>query len=472
MSLSHDRLALTGCAVVDGTGAPPASDQTVLVDDGVITMVGPAALVRPPDGIRVVDLTGRFVIPGLVDMHVHSDSATDERHVPAVLLAAGITRVREMWGRAALYERRERVASGSALGPRSTVGSQLVDGEPALWSDLPVDGPILSATTPAQARRVVAEIADSDADFVKVYSRLQREPYLAVLDEAGHRGLEVVGHRSDAVPLLEQIRAGQRSFEHLYGLWPALAREADRHERAPAAMRLDGAGFRYAQWFREVTDVEWEAVRDLDGGAEVVAAMVEHDVAVTPTLAMHRVVDLPGTIRLDGDGLHYLTPDTPAVWELVRDEVFAGGGRTAAQSARHRHLYELRLALVGALHDAGVRLLAGTDAPAPGLVPGVSLHEELALLVDAGLTPSEALLAATREPARFLGIDHRVGAVLPGYDADLVVLDADPTLDIRHTRRVRAVVGRGRLLDRAELDRMLAEAQRVAAAYAEAEDAR
>lgn len=92
----------------------------------------------------------------------------------------------------------------------------------------------------------MAEIADSDADFVKVYSRLQREPYLAVLDEAGHRGLEVVGHRSDAVPLLEQIRAGQRSFEHLYGLWPALAGDADRHERALAAMRLDGAGFRYA----------------------------------------------------------------------------------------------------------------------------------------------------------------------------------------------------------------------------------
>lgn len=242
--------AYTHVTVIDATGAPPQPDQTVVVADETITAVGPTAQVPIPAAAAVTDLTGRYVIPGLTDMHVHSEfGSDDERHFPALYIANGVTTVREMWGKPLLHEWRRRVEAGEMLGPRSIIASPLVDGSPALWEEVPGDSPIITATTAEQARRAVNEAQDTGADFVKVYSRLEREPYFALPDEAHKRDIPVVGHRSDNVPLIEQIESGQRSFEHVHGLWPATSADAERLEAAMARISPD-SGFYYANWFK------------------------------------------------------------------------------------------------------------------------------------------------------------------------------------------------------------------------------
>ncbi|WP_142059996.1 amidohydrolase family protein [Pseudonocardia kunmingensis] len=463
--------ALTHVTVVDATGAPARPDQTLLVDGATITTIGPSAEVPVPRSAAVLDLTGKYLIPGLVDMHVHSGGADvdDERLAPALYVANGNTTVREMWGRPQLHEWRRRRDAGELLGPRSIIGSPLVDGAPALWSDIPgaelgIDHPVLVATTPAQARRAVAEAVDGGADFVKVYSRLEREPYLAVLDEAYRRDIPVAGHRSDNFPLAEQIERGQRSFEHLFGLGPATSSDPERWEAALARIAL-GPDFYFGSWFTQVGQVEWDAVGDYSRPAATALfdRIVAADVAFCPTLVMHAAIDLPDFVRTDDPLLRYLPPDTPEAWSFLQREVFHDGGRSPEVEARRRVLFDHRRAAVAAMDEAGVRLLAGTDNGTPGTLPGFALHEELELLVGAGLSPMRALQTATLEPARFLGCEDRSGTIQPGRIADLVVLDADPLDDIRNTTRIHAVMVEGRYVGPAERRELLTTAAAVAA---------
>ena len=448
--------AYTHVTVIDATGAPPQPDRTVLVDGGMITVVGPSGQVPVPKGAVVTDLTGKYLIPGLADMHVHSDSDDDERLFPALYVTNGVTTVREMWGKPFLHEWRRRTEAGEMLGPRSTIGSPLVDGSPALWADVPIDAPVIIATTAEQARRAVGEAKDGGADFVKAYSRLEREPYLALLDEAHRQDIAVVGHRSDNLPLAEQIELGQRSIEHVHGLWPATSSDAERMEAAMARISPE-AGFYYGSWFTQINEVEWEAVGTYSpaAAASIFERLVAADVAYCPTLVMHAAIDLPEAVRLDDARLRYMPPDTPEFWAFVQQQIFHGGGRSPDEETKRRALFEHRRAAVAAMDEAGVRLLAGTDTSTPGVLPGFALHDELELLVGAGLTPMRALQTATLEPARFLGRDNRSGTILPGRVADLVVLDANPLDDIRNTTRIHAVVVDGRYIGPEERRQLL-----------------
>ncbi|MFD1719663.1 amidohydrolase family protein [Georgenia deserti] len=457
--------AYIGATVIDATGAPPRPDQTVVVVDRTIVTVGPAAQVPVPDDAVVHDVGGKYVIPGLADMHVHSESETDDpRHFASLYLANGVTSVREMWGRPRLHEIRRMVESGEILGPRMTIASPLLDGSPALWSDVP-DVPVVTVADAVQARRAVAEAADGGADFIKVYSRLSPDAYRTVLTEAHRQNITVAGHRSDHLPFAEQIESGQRSFEHMFGsIWSTAAPDVERLESAMAAIRTSPE-FHLGSWLREVAKVEWEAIDAYDRTAagSVFERLVRADVACTPTLVVHAAVDEPESIRLDDERMTYMVPGTPDAWDFLARHIYCGGGRTAQESARHRELLHWRRATVAAMSEAGVRLLAGTDSVGPGLFPGFSLHAELEQLVLAGLSPMQALQSATVEPARFLGRDHWAGTVEPGRVADLVVLDADPLIDIRNTRQIHAVVTDGRHIGPAERARLLATAGRIAA---------
>ncbi|SFN54444.1 Amidohydrolase family protein [Pseudonocardia ammonioxydans] len=456
--------AYVGVTVIDPTGLPPRPDQTVIVTGSTITAVGPAAQVPvPADSLRH-DLSGKFVIPGLVDMHVHSEAETDDpRHFAGLYIANGVTAVREMWGRPALHEIRRRIESGELIGPRMTIASPLLDGSPALWSDVP-DAPVVPVTSPDRARRAVSEAIDGGADFIKVYSRLSPEAYRAVIAEAGRRNVVVAGHRSDNVPFLDQIESGQRSFEHLFGgIWPAASADVERLEAAMASIRTSPE-FHLGSWLKQVAQVEWDAVTSYDRrrASSVFDRLVAADVAYTPTLAVHAVIDRPESIRLDDRRMDYLVPGTPESWDFLRAQIYCGGGRSDEEASRHRDLLDRRRATVAAMDQAGVRLLAGTDSVGPGLFPGASLHLELEQLVAAGLTPLRALRCATVEPARFLGRGGWAGTVEADRVADLVVLDADPLADIRNTRRIHAVVVDGRYIGPDERDGLLTTAQRIA----------
>ena len=459
---THAVHAYVGATVIDATGAPPRPNQTVIIADRMITTVGPAAQVPVPARAQVHDVRGKHLIPGLTDMHVHSESETeDPRHFASLYLANGVTAVREMWGRPVLHRIRQKIESGELLGPRMTIASPLLDGSPALWSDVP-EAPVVTITSPEQARRAVAEAIEAGADFIKVYSRLSPDAYWAILAEAHRRDIVVAGHRSDYVPFGEQIESGQRSFEHMFGgFWTSGTPEAERLEAAIAGIETSPE-FHLGSWLKQVSQIEAGASSDRHTASGVFDRLVAADVACTPTLAVHAVVDRPESIRLDDERMDYLVPHTPESWDFLKTHIYSGGGRSMAEAARQHRLLDWRRATVGAMEQAGVRLLAGTDSVGPGLFPGFSLHAELEELVASGLTPLRALQCATLEPARYLGGERWAGTVQPGRVGDLVILDADPLADIRNTQRIHTVVVDGRHIGPEERARLLATAKSIA----------
>jgi imidazolonepropionase-like amidohydrolase len=442
-------LALVHVRVVDAGGAPPRDDQTVLMRGRHIVAVGPTHTTRVPAGARVLDGAGKVVIPGLWDMHVH---VFDQPAFLPALLASGVTGVRDMGDVSAPLARwRDSVRTGAWPGPRVVFPGAILDrtaqpGALPFW--IAVDDSV-------RAHAVVDSLADLGADFVKVYQSLRAPVYRAVVDAARRRRLPVAGHVPDAVPLLDAVRAGQRSTEHLTGVLLAASRDGERLRRAVVdsmeARRDASTVFRVgdAQLATRVAGYDPERARVL------YAALSRAETWVVPTLVVHQAGWRLDDARFTRDErLRYLPAYVRAAFtDVSRAEA---ARRTTAVAERERFRLELRV--VGDMHRAGVRLLAGTDAPNPFLTPGLYLVDELAYLVEAGLTPLEALRAATLEPARYLGATDSLGTVAAGKLADLVVLDADPLTDIRNTARVHAVVMNGRLIDAAARRQLLLDA--------------
>ncbi|MFJ6386893.1 amidohydrolase family protein [Streptomyces sp. NPDC091972] len=455
-------LALTHVTVIDGSGAPSTPDMTVLVEGGRITGLAPSASTRLRPGTRTVDLTGKYLIPGLIEAHTHSDGP--ETVVPPLYALAGVTTVREMRGQPVHHEWREKIRSGALLGPRWVVGSPIVDGTPSLWAaDV---GPTIEVRDAAEARRAVRRVKREGADFVKVYSRLSRESYFAIADEARRQGIPHLGHCPDTVRIAEASAVGHRSIEHLHALLLATSRHEKEIRRRLAAVRIDPGDpsslSRYHSWFQQVHPLEWRAVRgyDQDRADALFRSLAADGTTVVPTLSVHRTLELPDEVPSRDGEWKYLPAWQVESWP---DQLSAlTGGRTPEQRRQIRRIFAHRLRLVSELHGAGVRLAAGTDTGTGYLVPGFALHDELALLVAAGLTPAEALRAATRDAADTLGLPA-VGTVARGQAADLLVLDADPLRDIRNTRRIHGVVVDGRWIPPEERRRLLAAVKTAAA---------
>ncbi|MFI9817681.1 amidohydrolase family protein [Saccharothrix variisporea] len=448
-------LALTGVTVIDATGDPPERDATVVVRGDRIVAAGHDVPV--PASAEVLALEGKFVIPGLWDAHVHS--FPDERISPPLYLVNGITSVREMSGTPLLRQWRDRVDRGELLGPRSLVASRIVDGAPTIGAP----ATFVEVATEEQARNAVREAGRDGADFVKVYSRLSGDLHRAIADEARRQRMPFAGHCPDAVPLDTVAASGQYSVEHLYSTWYGASTREEELRARIAGLTIERCDF--VTWLHEVHRLEWDAVGSYSASkaAEVSAALVRHRTRVVPTLVVYGVLDRPDEVVPDDDRLAYVPAAVVEGWRWALENVVKAGW-TPEEAAQRRTLFERRLAFVGELARAGVPVVAGTDAgDLPFVVPGFSLHDELAALVRAGLTPLEALRAATVEPARMLGLDDRLGTVTPGKLADLVVLDADPLADIRNTTRVHTVLTGGRVISPERRTRMLADIAAAAA---------
>jgi imidazolonepropionase-like amidohydrolase len=453
-------LALTHASVIDGTGAPPRPDTTVIVAGGRIVAVGSHHELgtRLPAGVSTMDLTGKFLIAGLCDMHVHHSSPDID---PALFIANGVTTVRDMWGLPVFHDWRREIEAGRMVGPRMVIGSPIIDGTPTLWdANHPRPAPPDQVTTADDARRVVRQVLADGADFVKVYSRVPEVAFRALADEARRRRAVLVGHCPDTVPLTEAGDAGMRSFEHLFGMWFATSAREREIRRSLAALTVDPPN-PYDDWFHKIHALEWRAAGAYQPAK---AAAVFHRLAAqgswqVPTLSMLRVLDMPDRVPPPSDPrFAYVPPDVVTFWQSWVRAL----DRTPTETVQRRELFPRLLRLVGDLRRAGVRIMAGTDTGTTYLFPGFSLHDELALLVKAGLTPMEALQAATVEPARFLGRQASAGTVEPGRNADLVVLDANPLADIHNTTKIHSVVARGRLIPPDQRARLLAGAARAA----------
>jgi imidazolonepropionase-like amidohydrolase len=458
-------IAIHNVTVLDVTDGSLHSDQTVLVEGNRITAIGPADGIPIPEEVEVVDASGSYLIPGLWDMHVHSIwsvpkithvvlSASADWHFP-LFLAHGVTGIRNMNDGTSdvslelVHSVKRRLAEGELIGPARVIANgPSVDGFPPL-----ADNPVVVRTA-EEARSVVDELADSGADFIKVYENLSREAYFAILDQARLRGLPVDGHLPFRVMPDEAAAAGQRTIEHPDGLAAGCAANA-ASERQRFEDVLSGydalsdseqflAVFRHSQALYDG--------RNPGACGVAIEAYVSHGVAATvDVVAYHHVVQadklLPATNRMQ------LVPQSVLrEWQEMFDTAIIQQLQSTV-----RPLIPLELELVRLHYEAGVTLLAGTDVGVPLVAPGFSLHEELMRLVDAGLTPLGALQTATLNPAQVLGLSDSLGTVNTGKLADLVLLDANPLEDIRNTQKIRAVVANGRLFRRADLDRLLAE---------------
>ena len=463
-------LALTHVTVVDVRDGSLHRDQTVIIRGERITAAGAAGETTVPDAARVIHGRGRYLIPGLWDMHVHLFNQVSRRppnlwHFP-LFIANGVTGVREMWTRTAdaatLADWRGRIAAGDMLGPRIRAAGALVDGRRSWWPTA------AHVETADEAGRFVQDVRRSGLDFVKVYSNLSREAYFAILSEARRVGLPVAGHIPMLVRGTEAAEAGQRSNEHLHQVLEACS-TAER-QILEERQRL------YARAFTAAEDDElWDRHEDLRARTydENTCSRIARQLAAAgqwqvPTLVNARRWFFGRMDTHDSDaGLAYVSSDERRVWREgyakygVRSSELASLTSSAERDEKMRR-WKATLAVVRTLRGNGVPLLAGTDLGGPYIYPGFSLHDEIALLVDAGLTPVEALQTATVNPARFLNLTDSLGTVEPGKLADLVLLDANPLENIRNTQKIAAVVLNGRYLDRRALDDLLASASRAA----------
>ena len=437
-------LAITDVALIDGVSDTVRAHQTVIVRDGRIVAVGPATETEVPRGARRIDGRGRWLMPGLWDMHVHAFAHEFADFSGPLMLAWGVTGARDMgfYVDTARFWRGE-VAAGRVEGPRMVIGGRL-DG-PAIRAPW-----VARAATDAEARRAVDSLADAGTDFIKVYSSLGRAAYFAAADQARRRGIAFAGHVPHSVSTLEAIRAGQRSIEHEDDLMRACTGE-DAALRRELSTKPAGA-----PPSAELAMIRDHARRmrtgyDAPRCTALLAAMARARTRLTPTLAVYQ----PYLARTDTAVMHpsalaWVPPPLQAVWRARLNRATAGDSGVVASF--------FSLPRTGEAHRLGVRLMAGTDAPLAYVFPGLSLHDELALLVRAGLTPMQAIRAATYEPAAYLGALDSLGTIRPGRAADLVLLDRDPLADIRNTRAISAVIARGRVVDRAALLRRVARA--------------
>ncbi|HXT25606.1 MAG TPA: amidohydrolase family protein [Candidatus Eisenbacteria bacterium] len=453
---AENSIAITHVTVIDMTGAPPLAEQTVLIRKQRIAAVGPAGAIGIPRGAKIVDGAGKFLIPGLTDMHVHLTAAGEpdgsRRFMIPLLLTNGITTVRDMGGYLeSLIPLRKEIEQGKRLGPRIFYAGPYLDGSPPSFE------PSFVVTNRTQANEDVRLLVQRGVDFIKVQSILSRDAYFAIADAARREHMPFEGHVPDHVTAAEAADAGQRSIEHLTNVLRGCSRDEaklmrDQFYVPPKKETTAQAHARLVHWQRELLQSFSQTNADA-----LIARFAAKEVWQTPTLVLlkHDAFPTPGNIDRGRENEKYIPKVTLENWRKGRAAQMQLVNQP--ESGLREILFARSGALVGRMQKRGVDVLAGTDTPAPDVVPGFALHEELALLVEAGLTPMQALQSATSSAARFLGKERDSGTVLAGKYADLALLDGDPLENIQNSGKIRAVVVRGRYLDRQALDGLLAE---------------
>ncbi len=456
-------LVLTHVTVIDASGAAAKPDMTVLILGDRIAEIGKSGKIRPPQNAETVNGDGKFLIPGLWDMHVH----WYEKDYLPLFITNGVTGIRQMFGAPSHYQWRREVEGGQLLGPHMLIASPIVDGPKPVWP-----GSIAVANA-SEARQAVIQLKRNGADFVKVYSLLSRDAYFAIADESNKQGIPFEGHVPESVSLEEASNAGQRSVEHLTGALIAcstreseLLRSAQETSAAIAAGQLSSTGF-WGPEYRQREKLALESYSPVKAET-LFKELKKNHTWQCPTLTVLRSMAFSDERSFTDDPrLQYMPRDIVASWDPKAD-IFLKT-KTAEDWALSKQVFKKQLALVGAMQRAGVEILAGTDTLNPYCFPGFSLHDELGLLVQSGLTPMQALQAATLNPARFLGRERDLGTVAAGKIADLVLLDANPLDDIANTRKIFAVVFGGKYFSRASLDEMLAKIEALASRQSIAE---
>ena len=447
-------LLIRHATVVDVVRGKTVANQAVLVSGDTIRAVGPdQAIARRHTAAQQVDARGRFVMPGLWDMHVHfgggRELIEENGRLLPLYVANGVTAVRDAAADLTplVLEMRVAVAAGSLLGPTIFTSGPKLEGYKPLWKGT------IEVGTPAEVDAALDRLQAMKVDFVKITDNtLKPDIFLYAVGAAKKRGLKTSAHTPFALTIQQAVDAGLSSIEHVdYLIKAGSPREAEI-----------GAAFAAGKMsYGEASDA-FTASFDANYAAGVYRRLAKSGVSVTPTLNMGRILAYLDREDHSRDaGLAYIGPGLRKTydWRVER------AAKSTPQQVAERHKeYELSVRVLPMLVKAGIPIMAGTDAGYLNSFnyPGWGLHDELDRYVEAGLTPQQALVTATQTGPRFLGHADRYGSIAAGRAADILILDANPLKSIKATRSINAVVLHGKLLDRAALDVMLAEARRKA----------
>jgi imidazolonepropionase-like amidohydrolase len=402
--------------------------QTVVVRGDRIVELGPVASVKVPEGATRVEGKGKFLIPGLAEMHAHipgglaSDSAVERTLF--MYLAGGLTTVRGMLGHPRHLELRARAARGELLSPTIYAAGPSLNGN--------------SIPDPAAARKAVIEQKEAGYDLLKIHPGVSREAFDTLVATARRVGIPFAGHVPTEVGVAHAIESKYATIEHLDGYIEAMIQEG-------APVTAEQSAFFGLNLGEHLDESKLPALVEATKRAGVwnvpTQVLLENLVLVGSSAELARRPEM-----------RYVAPETLAEWAQVKDGMLVETGSTPESA---RRTIEARRHLIQALHAAGAGLLLGSDAPQIYNVPGFSTHRELESLVAAGLTPYQALETGTRNVARYFGTERETGTIEGGKRADMVLLEADPLVDIRNTTKRAGVMVRGRWLPREEIERRL-----------------
>jgi imidazolonepropionase-like amidohydrolase len=432
-------LIIADVNVVDVVAGTIHPDMTVVIEKGRISSIRKLTRTESLTAARIVEGRGKYLIPGLWDMHVHTmfgDWIPGSREVSLPLFVAnGVTGVRDMGGNLdTLLAWRKEIAAGTLIGPRMVIAGPMLDGPKPRFPDS------VQLTSPEEARKAVDDLKARGADFIKVQSFIHRDEYFAVADEAKKQHMVLVGHVPDVIRASEASDAGQKSIEHFTGVFEGCSTREDDFLKGPKTPK---------QFLDSYDDAKCKAL---------IAQFARNHTWQVPTLVWERgqwlvdVTDFSKWPEIQYAPQSWQKKSWPTFIKSIEKEL-----DTDPVDAR-RQFVKKELEMTRAMHNAGVQFLAGTDtAAAVAVLPGFSLHTELEYFVEAGLTPAESLRTATLNPAIFFGEEADRGTVAQGKVADLVLLNANPLEDIHNTRKISAVIMNGRFFDRAHLDEMLSQ---------------
>ena len=415
-------LVVKGGTLIDGTGNPPLEESVIFIINGKISAVYDKGSARVPLFARTIDAEGKYLIPGLVDMHVHFL----EENFCDLFLMNGVTSVRDMGNKSEyILALRDRINAGERQGPTIFTSGYMLNNQ-----KIPFGASEQTAVvkTPKQVREIIAEKARKKLDWIKIYISLPRGLLRTALEEAARYGIPVAGHLRN-VDARFAAKWGIRTLEHATGISEALLGPEDFQDASP---------------LRTISHKTWLHV-DKSKYQDLIDLLIKNNVFITANLTLYKrfVSSLEDLEKIEYT--KFMSSDYQKSWKVFLQNRF----QLNVQYRNDWIITKARLEeFLIQFKNSGGRVLAGTDAPYPFLVPGFSLHEELELLVEAGFSPMEALLTATRYPAEAMGFDKERGTMTVGKTADIIILDKNPLEDIRNTRTILAVIKNGVVIER------------------------
>ena len=452
----ENAICIQNIATVDPT-VGLKENQTIVIKDGKILKIAPTAELKLSSKNQIVDGTGKYLIPGLWDSHIHF--AYIEEIAPRMFdlfLAYGITGVRDTGGEISFVRKwKDAALANPTDAPRVMIAGPLLDGMPNVYDGSDVGHPPLSvgSNSVEAVANQVESITKIGVDLLKAYEMLTPEQFAMVMKLAKEKGLKVTGHVPLSMDVTSASNAGLNSMEHMRNLELSCASNADELLKLRIAMLAKGKSSPGGVLRSSIHAAQREiAVKNYDEkkADEVIQVLLKNQTWQIPTMALNMGGFRALQVRPEyQESFSYLPDSIAEAWKKMITE-FSG----VAQSPFSKQYAQWMMNMVAKIHKAGIPIMAGTDTPIGFLTPGLSLHEELVVLVEAGLTPQEALQTATLNPAKYFNLENELGSIKENMWADLVILTANPLENIKNTQRIDAVVKQGKYYDREALNQI------------------